>query len=99
MKTILKTSENILTFKELLNNFVLSAQVEGKSERILELYNEVLIYFYGFIKKEPENITTNDVRAYLNELNQKGYAKTTIWAHYKELKIFFNFCFREGYSF
>ena len=97
MKTLIEQRQDISSFNRIRDNFMLSAQAEGKSERTMQLYEDTLSRFDVFAKKEPKAITASDVRAFLNHLNSKGYAKTTVWTHYKELKVFFNFCLSEGY--
>jgi len=96
MKTL--NQNQILTFQVLFNNFILASQIEGKAERTLEQYNRVLVPFAALVKnKPPEAISPADIREYLSNLNKKNLAKQTIWTHYKELRVFFNFCHREGY--
>lgn len=85
MKTKINLREN------LVESFFLASQIEGKSARTIERYQEILNPFFRHIKKHPLEITPKDVRTYLGYLNTSGYAKATLWTAYKNLHVFYEF--------
>jgi site-specific recombinase XerD len=86
---------NYLQAKE---SFFLSAQVEGKSRRTLELYEETLKKFELFLKdKDLLCANSTDIRQFLFSLEKQGFAKATLYTHHKELRVFYNFLLNEGY--
>lgn len=86
-----------LSLETLFENFMFASQVEGKSPRTLEQYERVFKQLKVFCPKDPEDITPQDIREYLANLNKKGLKKATVWTHHKVLRVLFNFLAREGY--
>lgn len=99
MKTTIQTNhtDNSLTFRKLIDNFILAAQFEGKAPRTIEQYERVLLPFANFIKCNAHEVQVSHIRSFLGALSNKGWSKATIWTFYKNLNVFFNFCRREGY--
>lgn len=86
----------ILTYSKAKESFFLAAEVEGRSKRTLELYEETLRAFESFLNSEdPIEVEPNDIRRFLFHLKDKGYAKATIFTHIKELKVFYSFLVSE----
>jgi integrase/recombinase XerD len=79
-------------------SFFLAAQVEGKSKRTLELYEQTLTKFEDFMKgKNILEASTNDIRQFLFDLEKQGFAKATLYTHHKELRVFYNFLLSENH--
>lgn len=86
-----------LTFNKAKESFYLMAQVEGRSKETLKLYDYVLNRFQQFLEDKPlEQIEANDIRQYLFQLSDKGYSKSTVYTHHKELSALFRFLASEG---
>lgn len=89
--------ETVLTNQKAFDSFILASQIEGKAERTIEQYYRVLKHFFADVDKQPIEITSTDIREYLNRLSKQGFAQMTVWTYYKQLSVFFKFLLREGY--
>lgn len=50
---------------QLVKMFMVSKKVEGKSDKTLKTYMQLYKTFFKWIRKEPEAVTTNDVRTFI----------------------------------
>lgn len=78
--------------------YIASRQVEGLSKNTLRNYTIILRTFFNAIRKPMEEITTNDIRAYLYQLQASGkQSNATLDRTRCHLNTFFNWCVDEGY--
>ena len=60
---------NIVLYKSVIPKtveiYIVSKKIEGLSDKTLYLYKIVLEDFFQTVRKDPENITANDIRVYL----------------------------------
>ncbi len=89
--------EKILTLKEMIDDYISAGRIEGKSEQTIDQYDRVLYAFASIVSSDPKRVTASDIRKYLAFGKEKGWAKATVWTHYKNLSAFFNFCCGEDY--
>lgn len=67
------------TNNELLNSFLSAKRVEGKSLKTLKYYKNTLTQLFDNVKKALKQITTDDLRNYLSDFqNKKGSSNVTI---------------------
>jgi len=59
--------------EEILNTFISAKQVEGCSKRTLNYYQSTMENVLNSIKKSVKHITTDDLRKYLAEYQEKGH--------------------------
>lgn len=86
----------IITYSKAKESFFLAQEVEGKSERTIELYEQSLKFFERFLLgKNPLEVEGNDIRRFIFHLKDKNYAKGTIYNHIKELRVFYRFLTEE----
>ena len=86
-----------------LKVFLLSCRVEGKSPLTLQHYRQRVSAYIIFAKgaKLPKNvrdITAQDIRLFLGSLQLRELEPSTIYAHYRALKTFFNWLVNEGFA-
>lgn len=88
--------ENVIP--DVAKYYIASKQVEGLSKNTLRNYTIILRTFFNAIRKPMEEITTNDVRAYLYQLQASGkQSNATLDRTRCHLNTFFNWCVDEGY--
>jgi integrase/recombinase XerD len=70
--------------------------LDGLSQLTLQRYKEELTMFSRYVKKPVTEITTNDLRQYLSQIqSERSYAKTTINNKIMVLRTFFSFLVAE----
>lgn len=84
---------------EVLTNFLLTCEVEGKSPFTVSFYAYRLKPFISFLSQQGiKNLrvrTPNYVRLFLLNLQRRGLAPSTIQGYYAALNVFFNWLQRE----
>jgi len=85
--------------EEILTLFITSKRVEGCSSRTLTYYEQTLKSMLKNIKKTVFNISTDDIRTYLNRYQSKDYSvnKVTIDNVRRVLSSFFSWLESEDY--
>ncbi|NIM92104.1 MAG: tyrosine-type recombinase/integrase [Anaerolineales bacterium] len=87
--------------REAFIDFILSRQAALLSPSTIEFYKYTAGFFVDYIISqgvfEPEEISTNLVRAYLIEVNNRGVADATVHAHARGTRAFLSFLNEDGY--
>jgi len=79
------------------DNFLeMLAAERGAAENTLESYRRDLGRFAEFLRKDPADASTEDIRRYLSSLAGHGLAASTSARHLSTLRQFFRFLFSEG---
>lgn len=77
--------------ENLLNQFIAAKRVEGCSDKSLRYYESTINNMLMFVNKQVKQITTNDLRQYLDNYQQKGTAgKVTLDNIRRILSSFFS---------
>ncbi len=71
-------------------------RLQGASERTIKVYTARNIDFLNFIKKQPKNITTEDIKIYLSNLIKNGNNQATIALAKSSLKFFYDKLLKKG---
>lgn len=78
--------------------FMVSKKIEGMSPESLKSYNYYLTHFFQNTRKPITEITTNDIRLYLYNLQQNSrIGNRTLDGRRLVLNSFFGWCQKEGY--
>ena len=89
-----------MTFQEAVQRFYRRCASMGLSDLTIQNYRyqflSVTRFFYAKEKNSVENITPDDIRAYLVYMREYGYAPDTIRDRYNGLSTFFRFLCEEG---
>jgi len=98
LRTVLKEENKDETKEDLLKIFISAKRVEGCSEKSLRYYNSTIKNMQNKINKSEENITTEDLRNYLNEYQQiNSISKVTMDNIRRILSTFFSWLEDEDY--
>jgi len=85
---------------DVLRNYLLACQVEGKSPHTLEGYGRRLKQFLAFVKEyeltDPASITSTRIRLFLLSLQARNLNPTTVNVLYRVLRTWFNWLVAEG---
>lgn len=65
-------------------------------KKTLNLYEKAVTHFFQVCPKTVETITSTDIRKWMLELTQQGYAPSTVMTRMCGLKLFFRYCQDEG---
>ncbi|MDI6737788.1 MAG: tyrosine-type recombinase/integrase [Nanoarchaeota archaeon] len=84
---------NILEAKKRIET---ELKIQGKSQRTVRMYTYFNEKFLEFIKKDIENITTEDVKAFLAELLSKGNEPSTVSLAKSALAFFYESLLERG---
>lgn len=83
---------------EEVKTYVVIRKIEGLSDKTLKGYKLILDNFFEVVKKQLNEITSNDVRCYLYYLSkEKKNSNRSIEGKRLVLNGFFNWCVLEGY--
>ena len=87
---------------KLLKNYLIADKVEGKSEKTLFIYSQVVGHFIQFahannFPDEAASITASHVRLFLLSFQERGLAPASVNAYYRALNTFFNWLVNEGF--
>ncbi|MBQ1733662.1 MAG: tyrosine-type recombinase/integrase [Lachnospiraceae bacterium] len=86
------------THQDLIQVFLAAKRVEGCSDKTVRYYDSTLRNMFACINKEPEQISTEDLRIYLDSYQQKSRAgKVTIDNIRRILSSFFSWLEDEDY--
>lgn len=77
--------------------FLASKKLDGRAGTTLESYQRYLVQFGRFIQKEPQDITTMDVRMFLSTFAKRDVKNTTLATVIFTLKSFFAWLHAEEY--
>lgn len=78
--------------------YIVSRKIEGLSKKTLELYNLYLDDFFFTVNKKAEDITANDIRVYLyNVQESRGLSNRTLDSRRTAIHAFFEWAANEGY--
>lgn len=78
--------------------FIVSKKIEGISDNTLKTYNYYMQDFFKNIFKPLENISTNDIRIYLYNLQKRrNIGNRSLDSRRIVISSFFNYCVQEGY--
>lgn len=73
----------------------MAAAEKGASPRTLSAYESDLRQFLEFCKEEPQNITTSDVSAFMQELSRQAYSQKSQARKLSAIREFCRFLFSE----
>jgi len=77
--------------KEVIKKIETELKVQGKSPRTIQMYSFFNGKFVDFIKKEPEEITEEDVKSFLGHLlSEKNYDPASVALARSSLKFFYD---------
>jgi len=71
-------------------------RIQGKSERTVSIYIFYNIDFLNFIKKDYNDVSTDDIKLYLSNLIKKGNDSSTIALIRSALKFFYDGMLKKG---
>ena len=78
--------------------FMACKKMEGYAEGTLKNYRDLLTNFFSFIRKDVNEIDTNDIRMFLYEYQKiRSISNRTLDKYQTNLKAFFTWCFNEKY--
>lgn len=78
--------------------YMVAKKIEGVSQVTLKTYNYYLTDFFDHINRPFEEITTNDIRIYLYEVQQRtGICNRTLDGKRLAINTFMDWCWKEGY--
>jgi len=77
--------------------FLASKKLDGRAKSTLESYKRYLIQFSQFIHKEPQDVTTMDIRMFLSTFAKRDVKNTTLATVIFTLKSFFAWLHAEEY--
>ncbi|MCF7876620.1 phage integrase N-terminal SAM-like domain-containing protein, partial [Candidatus Bipolaricaulota bacterium] len=88
-----------LELAEAIEEFELMANVDGRSEKTMDLYDYVFGRFTDFLSEEITigSISTKQIRKYLAELIEEDLKRTTVAIHHRVLNAFFTWLVEEGF--
>ena len=83
---------------ESVKAFLVTKKIEGRSDGTISLYKSTLNFFFQFVPKPLEKITSNDIRFFLYEFKRvRKVGDRTMDNRRLILSSYFNWCFKEGY--
>lgn len=83
---------------KLLELFIRTKRLEGKSERTLSFYKDSAEKLFKFLNNKPVSlITADDIRGFLSDRINQGISMTTANNLRRNLSSFFTWCFNEDY--
>lgn len=83
---------------QLAKMYIVTKKIEGYSEQTLYNYTRTLRLFFFTLKKQPENVTTNDVRLYLyNYQEERNITNRTLDKIRDCLDAFYEWLYNENY--
>lgn len=83
---------------KLLELFISTKRLEGKSERTLSFYKDSAEKLFKFLNNKPVSlITADDIRGFLSYRINQGISMTTANNLRRNLSSFFTWCFNEDY--
>lgn len=92
------SSEHEVESEELLERFISTKKLEGRSDRTLTYYENTIIKLLDYANKDVRAITTDDIRQYLAFYEKNSNAsKTSIDNIRRNLSSFFNWMEDENY--
>ena len=78
--------------------FMACKKMEGYSDGTLSNYKILLTNFFSFVRKDVDEINTNDIRMFLYEYQKiRNVTNQTLDKYQTNLKAFFTWCFNEKY--
>lgn len=78
--------------------YIVSRKIEGLSEGTLKQYHHHLSHFFESIRKPLKDITTNDIRVYLYDVQkQSSISDRTLESKRAAINAFMEWCYDEGY--
>lgn len=85
---------------ELLDSFIATKRLEGRSDKTLELYRFTIAKMITTVEKHVCTLTTEDIRSYLSNYQaQKGISKATMDNIRRNLSSFYRWLEDENYVF
>ncbi len=98
------------TIRNLFAGFLLSCQTEGKSQRTIDWYTDMVGRFFNFLEKrgfplDSRSVTKQHIQAYILHLQQEvvnsnngdSLSPYTIQGYVRALRVFFAWMYREEY--
>lgn len=86
------------TLPELAKTYLVSRKIEGIADSTLKQYKLRLEHFFSTINKQPQDITTNDIRVYLFQFEEtRNVSNRTLDGVRTIINSFFNWCVDEDY--
>lgn len=76
--------------KKRINVFLTAKKIDGLSAKTLKNYREMLMAFAVQVDKHVTKITTDDIRAYIGYLGERGLKDSSIQTHINTLRSFFS---------
>ena len=86
------------TIPMLVKTYLIVKKTEGLSEGTLENYYRILVAFFRWFKRAPEEVTANDIRMFLFDYHQKHNVGDRTMDKYREMICwFFHWAHTEEY--
>ena len=85
------------TNEKLLQRYIATLKLEGKSDETLAQYYRSVRNFMESIQKNVADITTNDIRYYLVQYQNRGVKKSTLDNERRNLSAYFSWLTAEEY--
>ena len=78
--------------------FMACKKMEGYADGTLNNYKDLLMNFFMFVRKDVNEVSTNDIRMFLYEYQKiRSVSNRTMDKYQQNLKAFFTWCFNEGH--
>lgn len=83
---------------KLVRLYLSSKKLEGVSDKTIKLYAGMLRIFFGYVRRMPQEICTNEIRLFLAEYQmQRGISDRSLDKFRQVLNCFFDWCLNEEY--
>lgn len=83
---------------KLVRLYLSSKKLEGVSDKTIKLYAGMLRIFFGYVRRIPQEICTNEIRLFLAEYQmQRGISDRSLDKFRQVLNCFFDWCLNEEY--
>lgn len=91
-------STYVYTIPSLVKTYIVIKKTEGRSDQTLKNYARVLQAFFCWCRKQPEEVTANDIRIFLYEYqNSHRITERTLDKYREMICWFFHWAFNEEY--
>lgn len=91
-------STYVYTIPSLVKTYIVIKKTEGRSDGTLKNYARVLQAFFCWCRKQPEEVTANDIRIFLYEYqNSHRITERTLDKYREMICWFFHWAFNEEY--
>lgn len=89
-----------MTLENAITEFLIEQQIRGNSKNTVLYYSRCLGFFAEYnnnLSRSVSSFTVSDCKIYLLHLKTKDITTNTIQTYIRALRVFFSWCFSEGY--